>query len=97
MNRSDPSKVLLDDIPDLDLDVRPYLLDLESTNGTFLNGKRIDGARYYELYDEDVIKFGTCPREYVLMKGKPLTQAEKDEQLGDGVTQKAVGGVFGDF
>ena len=67
------------------------------TNGTFLNGKRIDGARYYELYDEDVIKFGTCPREYVLMKGKPLTQAEKDEQLGDGVTQKAVGGVFGEF
>lgn len=97
MNRPDPSKVLLGDIPDLELDVRPYLLDLESTNGTFLNGKRVDGARYYELYEEDVIKFGTCPREYVLMKGKPLTQAEKDEQLGDGVTQKAVGGVFGDF
>jgi smad nuclear-interacting protein 1 len=29
--------------------VKPYLLDLESTNGTKLNGEKIDGARYYEL------------------------------------------------
>merc|ERR1719220_2855222 len=30
------------------MEVKPYILDLESVNGTFLNGKRIEAARYYE-------------------------------------------------
>ena len=34
---------------------RLYLMDLESTNGTFLNGIRLDPARYYELKRRDVI------------------------------------------
>ncbi len=29
--------------------VRPYIMDLGSVNGTFLNNERIDGERYYEL------------------------------------------------
>lgn len=48
-------------------DVRPYLLDLDSTNGTFLNGARVDGSRYIELRVKDVLKFGESTREYVLM------------------------------
>ena len=28
---------------------RPYIIDLESTNGTYVNNNRIDAARYYEL------------------------------------------------
>lgn len=48
-------------------EVRPYILDLDSTNGTFLNGKRIDSARYIELREKDVLKFGESTREYVLL------------------------------
>lgn len=48
-------------------EVRPYILDLDSTNGTFLNGKRIDAARYIELREKDVLKFGESTREYVLL------------------------------
>ena len=46
----------------------PYLIDLESTNGTILNGDPIDAAKYYELRDKDVIKFGDSPIEWVFMK-----------------------------
>jgi smad nuclear-interacting protein 1 len=47
--------------------VKPYLLDLESTQGTFLNGKRIEGARFYELREKDCIKFAHSTREYILL------------------------------
>lgn len=49
------------------LSCQPYIMDLESTNGTFLNGVRIDSARYYQLKKGDVLKFGASTREYVLM------------------------------
>jgi len=42
-------------------------MDLESTNGTFLNGVRIDSARYYQLIKGDVLTFGASTREYVLL------------------------------
>eukprot|EP01132_Coremiostelium_polycephalum_P003099 gene3099-3876_t len=47
--------------------VKPYIIDLDSTNGTFLNGKKIDSSRYYELRSKDVLKFGLSTREYVLL------------------------------
>lgn len=47
--------------------VRPYIIDLGSGNGTYLNNKRIDAQRYYELKEKDVIKFGFSSREYVLL------------------------------
>ena len=43
-------------------------MDLESTNSTWLNGDKVEGARYYELRDKDVVKFGESMREYVFMK-----------------------------
>lgn len=46
---------------------KPYLMDLESTNGTFVNGARLDSARYYELRRGDVITLGASSREYVLL------------------------------
>jgi smad nuclear-interacting protein 1 len=42
-------------------------MDLESTNGSFINGVRIDPARYYQLKKGDVLKFGASTREYVLL------------------------------
>jgi len=46
---------------------QPYIMDLESTNGTFLNGVRIDSARYYQMKKGDVLTFGGSKREYVLL------------------------------
>jgi len=31
---------------------RPYIIDLESANGTFLNNQRIDPRRFYELKEK---------------------------------------------
>ena len=47
--------------------VRPYVIDLESSNGTFLNNKQIEPKKYIELFEKDVLKFGFSTREYVLM------------------------------
>lgn len=46
---------------------KPYLMDLKSTNGTFINGFRLEDARYYELRKGDVITLGSSSREYVLL------------------------------
>uniref|UniRef100_A0A7S2K9N1 FHA domain-containing protein n=1 Tax=Leptocylindrus danicus TaxID=163516 RepID=A0A7S2K9N1_9STRA len=48
---------------------KPYLMDLGSTNGTFINGQRLEEARYYELRKKDVITLGMSSREYVLLTG----------------------------
>ncbi|EME40399.1 hypothetical protein DOTSEDRAFT_75011 [Dothistroma septosporum NZE10] len=53
--------------------VKPYLIDLDSTKGTTLNGKKVEGSRYTELLDQDVVTFGGSEREYVMM----LPSAEK--------------------
>lgn len=47
--------------------VRPYLIDLESANGTSLNKEEIAPSRYVELRDKDMVQFGHSTREYVLM------------------------------
>jgi len=39
----------------------------ESTNGTFLNSRRIDSARYVELKPGDVLRFGLSSRDFVLL------------------------------
>jgi len=46
---------------------KPYMIDLESTNGTFVNGVKLEQARYYELRKGDVITLGFSSREYVLL------------------------------
>ena len=51
-------------------DAKPFLIDLNSSNGTFLNGERILPMRFYEIFTKDVIKFGCSTREYVLMQDK---------------------------
>ncbi|KAJ3573627.1 hypothetical protein NPX13_g4627 [Xylaria arbuscula] len=47
--------------------VKPYLIDLESANGTSLNAKKVPSSRYLELREKDMIQFGQSTREYVLM------------------------------
>ncbi|WWC91657.1 uncharacterized protein L201_006603 [Kwoniella dendrophila CBS 6074] len=52
---------------DVSTAVKPFIIDLESTNGTYVNDVEIPKSRYYELRGSDVIKFGTSSREYVLL------------------------------
>jgi smad nuclear-interacting protein 1 len=51
--------------------VRPYVIDLESANGTLLNGEKIAPTRYVEVRDKDIVKFGLSEREYVFMLPPP--------------------------
>lgn len=52
---------------DVTTSVKPFIIDLDSTNGTHVNDQEIPKSRYYELRNSDVIKFGTSSREYVLL------------------------------
>ena len=47
--------------------VKPYLIDLQSANGTMLNHDKVPDSRYLELRNKDMIQFGSSTREYVLM------------------------------
>lgn len=46
--------------------VRPYVIDLESANGTAMNDEPVPAGRYVEIRDGDVIRFGHSTREYVV-------------------------------
>ncbi|XP_067634709.1 uncharacterized protein [Eurosta solidaginis] len=61
--------------------VRLYLIDLESANGTFLNNKKIEARKYYELIEKDVIKFGFSTREYVLLHENSKEDQEDDDVI----------------
>ncbi|XP_028033580.1 smad nuclear-interacting protein 1 isoform X3 [Bombyx mandarina] len=61
--------------------VRPYVIDLDSANGTFVNNKKIEPRRYVELLERDVVKFGFSQREYVLLHENSKDDAQDDDQL----------------
>jgi len=65
-----------DELGNLLREIKPYVMDLESTNGTLLNGEKIEAARYYELRHEDVLRFGFSTRDYVLMKESAVGDVE---------------------
>ncbi len=58
--------------------VRPYVIDLNSANGTFLNNVKLEAQRYYQLQEKDVLKFGFSTREYVLLNEHSLVTQEDD-------------------
>lgn len=47
--------------------IHPYLMDLDSSHGTYLNQRRLTPNRYYKLEENDIIRFGESSREYVLL------------------------------
>ena len=53
-----------------DWEILPYLIDLNSTNGTYLNGDKIDNKKYYELREKDQLNFGDKNIDFLLMKDK---------------------------
>lgn len=52
--------------------VKLYVIDLASTNGTLLNGERIEPQRYYEAKEKDLLKFGFSSREYVVLNDQSV-------------------------
>ncbi|VVC37244.1 SMAD/FHA domain,Forkhead-associated (FHA) domain [Cinara cedri] len=62
--------------------IRPYIIDLESANGTYVNNQRIDSKKYVELMEKDVIKFGFSSREYVLLH-EHSTDSGDDDSLAE--------------
>ncbi|XP_063622150.1 smad nuclear-interacting protein 1 isoform X1 [Cydia splendana] len=59
--------------------VRPYVIDLDSANGTFVNNKKVEARRYVELLERDVVKFGFSAREYVLLHENSKDDAQDDD------------------
>jgi len=59
--------------------IRPYIIDLESSNGTYLNNQRVEPKRYYELMEKDVLKFGYSTREYVVLHEGSLVDDDDGE------------------
>jgi len=48
-------------------EVKPYVIDLDSANGTKVNGEKVEGRRFVELRTGDMVGFGESSREYVLL------------------------------
>lgn len=46
--------------------IYPYLIDLGSSHGTFINRRRINSHHYYKIEENDIIQFGENSREYLL-------------------------------
>lgn len=59
--------------------VRPYIIDLESANGSYVNNVRIEPKKYVELLEKDVIKFAYSSREYVILHEHSKDSDEDDD------------------
>ena len=60
--------------------IRLYIIDLESANGTFINNNKIEAKKYVELFEKDVIKFGFSSREYVLLHEHSKDEDAEEEE-----------------
>jgi len=58
--------------------VTPYVIDLGSANGTFVNNQKIESQKYVQLLEKDVLKFGFSSREYVMLHDQSKEQEEED-------------------
>lgn len=73
--------------------IKLYIIDLNSTNGTYVNNKRIEPQRYIEMKATDMIRFGFSSREYILLnedtnEGEISQESDRDEDLADSDSEK---------
>ncbi|KAK6154412.1 hypothetical protein DH2020_008660 [Rehmannia glutinosa] len=68
----------------------PYVMDLGSTNGTFINDNQIEPQRYYELFEKDTIKFGnsSLASELVLLLPKDILLGSQSQGKSLNLDQK---------
>ncbi|EZG55069.1 FHA domain protein [Gregarina niphandrodes] len=71
----------------------PYLMDLNSTNGTFLNHDQIEPTRYYELLPGDIIKFAKSSRDYVIMNDEREDEPSSLDDEQDDLSEANAGGI----
>merc|ERR1712012_1168156 len=48
------------------LGVYPYIMDLGSRHGTYLNKQKLIPRKYYQLLSKDIIGFGKSSRKYIM-------------------------------
>jgi smad nuclear-interacting protein 1 len=48
-------------------EVIPYIIDLNSKHGCYLNGEKIDNSRFYQLKNKDLLNFGLFEDDFVVM------------------------------
>ncbi|XP_015375010.1 PREDICTED: LOW QUALITY PROTEIN: smad nuclear-interacting protein 1-like [Diuraphis noxia] len=68
---------------------QPYIIDLESANGTYVNNQRIDSKKYVELMEKDVIKFGFSSRKYVLLHEHSTDSGDNDSLAEDNSNEES--------
>ncbi|XP_071955351.1 smad nuclear-interacting protein 1-like [Antedon mediterranea] len=61
--------------------VKPFVIDLNSSNGTVVNNVKVEPQRYVELFEKDVVKFGYSSREYVLLHEKTSVDESDEEDV----------------
>lgn len=45
--------------------ILPYLIDLNSQNGTYLNRNKIESDKYYQLLNDDILNFGRLGMDFI--------------------------------
>ena len=63
--------------------VKPYIIDLGSTNGTYINNSRVEAQRYYELKEKDVLKFGFSSRDFILLHEESKNDLAEEDYNSD--------------
>ena len=56
---------------------QPYVMDLGSANKTYLNGDVIEDSRYYELREQDSLRFGASTREFILLNSNSSSKSKQ--------------------
>ncbi|KAB1200033.1 FHA domain-containing protein DDL [Morella rubra] len=59
--------------------VRPYVMDLGSTNKTYVNDNAVEPQRYYELFEKDTIRF--AENMYYCTRTRPRDGQELASQM----------------
>lgn len=66
-----------------------FIMDKGSTNGTWLNGKKLEQNTKYELYCDDVINFSKV-KEYIFYKTNTKENKEYSEEELLGILEEAI-------
>ena len=58
--------------------LKPYIIDLNSANGTTLNNEPLPKSRYVELLSKDIFSFGSSTRKFLILCDDFIEEEEED-------------------